>query len=267
MTIAISILVPAGIVLAADSRQVTELVSGQIRVDSDNVDKVIRLGPALAVIVQGQGSFYSSRSASPQSIGEVLQAGFTQLPRNGTIKDTAIFLHQKVTTAFKKHLDVTNLERGSVSFYVSGYSSGRGVGELYRCDAPGKVTLERTTRDAGAVWIGETHFINRLIRGYDSRLFENLPQTKRLTELKETLLQVCRGFELYINFQTMPLQDAIDLAIFLVHLTIESQRFSDGIVGAPGQFPTCGGVIDVARITPVEGFRWLQHKEPRVDPG
>jgi hypothetical protein len=67
--------------------------------------------------------------------------------------------------------------------------------------------------------------------------------------------------QLHIGFQTMPLHDAVGLAAFLVQATIELQRFADGIVGAPGQISTCGGAIDLAVLTPAEGFRWLQHKQ------
>jgi len=65
----------------------------------------------------------------------------------------------------------------------------------------------------------------------------------------------------------MPLQDAADLAALLVGTTIKLLRFSDGLVGAPGQFPTCGGAINIAAITQAEGFRWLRHKSLEVRGG
>jgi hypothetical protein len=41
-----------------------------------------------------------------------------------------------------------------------------------------------------------------------------------------------------LNLQTMPLQDAIDLAVFLAEVQIEMDRF------LPGS-PVCGGPVDV----------------------
>jgi len=65
------------------------------------------------------------------------------------------------------------------------------------------------------------------------------------------------------NFQTMTLQDAVDYAIFLIKTTIDMQRFSDGIVMAPGAIAGCGGPIDVAVIQPNSGLQWVQQKELR----
>ena len=51
----------------------------------------------------------------------------------------------------------------------------------------------------------------------------------------------------------MPIQDAIDLARFLVDLTREFSRFIPGA-------PTVGGPTDIAAITKHEGFKWVQRK-------
>lgn len=50
----------------------------------------------------------------------------------------------------------------------------------------------------------------------------------------------------------MPLKDGIDLAEFMVDLTIQYQRFSDGI-------QTCGGPIDILVLTKDTAF-WYKHK-------
>jgi len=55
-------------------------------------------------------------------------------------------------------------------------------------------------------------------------------------------------------FQLLPLQDAIDYAIFLIDTTIKFQKFTP-------MTPTCGGSIDVAVITPHSGFQWVKKKE------
>jgi len=55
-----------------------------------------------------------------------------------------------------------------------------------------------------------------------------------------------------INLNLMPLKDGIDLAEFLIDLTIKYERFKDGI-------QTCGGPIDVLVITKDDIF-WHKHK-------
>lgn len=51
----------------------------------------------------------------------------------------------------------------------------------------------------------------------------------------------------------MPIQDAIDLADFLVTLTKMFSRFSPGA-------PSVGGPTEIAAITKHEGFKWIKRK-------
>jgi hypothetical protein len=53
--------------------------------------------------------------------------------------------------------------------------------------------------------------------------------------------------------EAMPIQDAIDLARFLVDTTINFVKFSPGA-------PTVGGPIDIATITKHEDFKWISRK-------
>lgn len=55
-----------------------------------------------------------------------------------------------------------------------------------------------------------------------------------------------------IDANSTPLKDSIDLAEFMVDLTIKYQRFSDGI-------QTCGGPIDILVLTKDTAF-WYRHK-------
>ena len=52
----------------------------------------------------------------------------------------------------------------------------------------------------------------------------------------------------------MPIQDAVDLARFLVETTIGFVRFA---VFLP---KSVGGAVEIAAITKHEGFRWVQRK-------
>jgi hypothetical protein len=62
--------------------------------------------------------------------------------------------------------------------------------------------------------------------------------------------------------QPVPIQDVIDLAEFLVHMTKMFSRFSPGA-------PTVGGPTEIASITKHEGFRWIKRKhyfDPKYNP-
>lgn len=54
-------------------------------------------------------------------------------------------------------------------------------------------------------------------------------------------------------YHVFSLQDAIDYAEFLIRTTIAHQRFSQTI-------PTVGGEIDIALVTPFDGFQWIRQK-------
>ena len=43
------------------------------------------------------------------------------------------------------------------------------------------------------------------------------------------------------------------------------QRFSDGNIDNPGDMPGVGGPVDVAVITPNQGFFWVSRKKLKVE--
>ena len=55
-------------------------------------------------------------------------------------------------------------------------------------------------------------------------------------------------------FPVFSLQDAIDYAEFIIQTTIDHQRFSQTT-------PNVGGDIDIALVTPFDGFRWIRQKQ------
>jgi hypothetical protein len=103
--------------------------------------------------------------------------------------------------------------------------------------------------------------LNRLILGLGYNISEALvrhgiaPQSAG--ELQANLTK-----DLYATLAVpaMPIQDAIDLARFLVETTIGFVRFA---VFLP---KSVGGAIEIAAVTKHEGFRWVQRKDvyPRI---
>jgi hypothetical protein len=115
------------------------------------------------------------------------------------------------------------------------------------------------------LWDGQYEALNRLILGlgYDigAALVRRGIPAQDAPKLQAELIK-----ELYATLAVpaMPIQDAVDLARFLVETTIGFIRFA---VFMP---KSVGGAIGIAAITKHEGFRWVQRAElasvaPAVD--
>jgi hypothetical protein len=57
-----------------------------------------------------------------------------------------------------------------------------------------------------------------------------------------------------INLGAFSLQDGVDFATFVIETTAQYQRFAQ-------QIPDVGGEVDVALITPHDGFQWIRQKQ------
>ncbi len=144
---------------------------------------------------------------------------------------------------------------------VSGYSSGEFFPEQWLISLPNADELRaiRPDRDGnpqfGATWYGMTDAIVRLHWGRDDAVLGILAEHFKETPEKETPEEITESLEKLqypVIFDGMPLQDAIDYAIYLVNVVIGRFRF---VVGAP----LCGGEIDVAVMEPNQ-FTWVQRK-------
>jgi hypothetical protein len=99
--------------------------------------------------------------------------------------------------------------------------------------------------------------ISRLVLGFSSSLGQILE--KALGVPPEQVAPALMTIQANLQQQgtlvhpAMPLQDAIDLAEFLVHTAIQYHRFAPG---APG----VGGPIEIAAISKHEGFKWVKRK-------
>ena len=121
------------------------------------------------------------------------------------------------------------------------------------CELP---TPVRTEDEFGINWDGEYDALNRLIVGLGTNFREaaiavGLSEEK-VPEVTNNLID-----HLYENLAVpaMPIQDAIDLARFLVETTAGFVRFA-----VSKQPKTVGGPVEIATITKHEGFRWIQRK-------
>jgi hypothetical protein len=150
-------------------------------------------------------------------------------------------------------------KKPDLGFIVAGYSSGKVLAEEWeiKIDEKGactKPTLIRELDVTGISWRGQPEAITRLIFGYGTGLPIVLKELGLPDEQAGKVLDLIRSrLEVDLATAPMPIQDAIDLAIFLAEVAIMFSRFTPGanIVGGP---------VDVAAITKYEKFKWIRRK-------
>ncbi|HKZ76819.1 MAG TPA: hypothetical protein VJ124_00740 [Pyrinomonadaceae bacterium] len=272
MTIAISLKVNDGLVLAADSAStlIGRAPEGTTTVVNiyNNANKIFNLRKSLpiGVITWGSGSIGNA------SISTLLKDLRRRLSTKEEMHEdwliqTQMYTIQQVaerlrTFMFEEHY-VPEFrewkEKPNLGFIVAGYSSGEAMAEEYQIDIAngtcGPPRLIRPKNDCGITWSGELEAISRLFFGFGTGLpvvlEKNLGVPKDQIGPSVDVLRNALTAPLVVP--AMPIQDAIDLAEFLVDLTIKFSRF------APGA-PTVGGPIEVAAISKHEGFKWIRRK-------
>ena len=166
-----------------------------------------------------------------------------------------------------------NLKNGTagvdmIELLIAGYNKD-GSHEVYVSYIPGDIQKKRDSKEKGkeygAVWIGQTDVISRIVLGFDFRMgnVRFIREAEQKLGQKEIFKQL-RSLEYVIQWGTMTLQDAVDFCVLMIQTTSAIQRFSDGIIADPGGMPGVGGPIDVAVITPDKGFVWINKKKLKV---
>jgi len=273
VTIAISVKINDGLVLATDSASTLlgQTPQGQLQVVKvyDNANKLfnLRKGFPIGAITWGAGSI---GLASISTIVKDLRKRFTdghpkedgwKLDENSyTVGDVAKRFKEFVfddlyETAFK---DLPH-QKPSLGFIVAGYSANSPTAEEYQIDiqngACSGPRLLRKQDEVGATWAGDLEALNRVFVGYSSMLPPLLQAQTGVqpAQFNLALTNIAPQLQLQAVLPAMPLKDAIELAEFMVDLTIKFVRFRPGP-------QTVGGPIEVAAISKHEGFRWVKRK-------
>jgi hypothetical protein len=230
MSLAVTVYVPAGIVMAADSRTILtrreerEADGQRVAVEqhlvlSDNAYKVIGLRKVPVGIVT-----YGTAVIQNRMVDSHVAA----------FEEAALAAHDDVDDVATKLVEYFREQFPGlpVGFHVGGYRSEeeRTVPYVFHCHTTGEPYVKRINRD------GSGNIAFGVARGGDT-LIDNRLIAKDYLPL----------------FSAMPLQDAVDYAIHLIRTTIDELRFEP-------RFPSVGGPIDVLIITPSE-LRFVQRKE------
>ncbi len=230
MSLVVSVYVPSGIVMAADSRMSAQL-SGQRQdgdqqetvrqqiVLSDSAYKIV----ALPTIGAGVG-LYDSAVIDNQPADSHLHA-FAEQELAG--EDDVVTVADRFLTYFQQKFPNINL-----GFHIAGYRIEGRASVPYVL--VGHTTREPKVRRVNATDKGRVQY--GVVRAGDVLVANRLIDKQHLP-----------------IFAAMPMQDAVDYAIHLIRTTIDTLRFEP-------RYPSVGGSIDVLVVTP-DGMEWVQRKE------
>ena len=268
MSVAVCLKVNEGVILAADSAATlaAQTPGGLASVVNvyNNANKItnLRKGFPIGVVTYGSGNI----GARPISlILKNLRERFTE-DGDWKLKKREYTLERVVARAKEYLYDDLYCkaykdwpQKPTIGFVFAGYSPGNDMAEEYSLEVQnGDLVgpeLIRQQNDVGVTWRADGEAIHRLVMGYSPDVQRVLRSRLGVPEdqLGPVLDVLSQNLTAQIFAPAMPVRDAIDLAEFLVDLTIKFRRFTPGA-------PTVGGPIEVAAITKHEGFKWILRK-------
>jgi hypothetical protein len=269
VTIAISIKINDGLVLATDSAStlIGQAPDGRLHVLSvyNHANKLfnLRKGFPIGAMTWGAGSIGQASLSTVvkdlrQKFSDDNNAEWRISKENYTVEAVANKLKEFVyDDLYKKAFP--KQPQPSLGFMVAGFSAGKPMAEEFQIDIEnGRCTGPRQLRkpeESGVTWAGEPEALNRFIMGHSAVLAGLLQQHLNVdpANMARAMAAVQQQIQLPVVMPAMPLQDAIDLARFMVELTVKFSRYRPGA-------PTVGGPIEIAAISKHEGFRWVQRK-------
>jgi hypothetical protein len=266
MTIALAIKVHDGVVLAADSATTltSQKSNGAIEITNiyNNANKVFNLhrGLPIGAMTWGLGNIGpASISSLAKDLRKELQGGRGPHLAIDTdryaIPDVAARIHRFLyVDRYDRQFDQLPItERPRLGFLTVGYSSDEDHPRLFSHSVKSGA-VEVLKERGGAMWWGHLDAISRLLNGQS---IDAAGALKRLgmsaLAAEELATAVTDRVATRMVQPAMPIQDAIDLARFLVSATCQYVRFSPG-------HATVGGPIDIATVTKHEGFKWVTRK-------
>jgi len=241
MTLAITVYVPEGIVMATDSRQIVKIEGKTSEGREFKVETVASDSVTKTFLLEQQGVGISA-------FGKNILDG---IPIAGHIKN---FIEEKLTVSD----DVESIPRKLIDyfrglfpdaptgFHVAGYKkAGRiSVPYVYYCHVAENTIQRRNIRTDGSIaygaaWSGEIDVLTSIINPV---VFKDETGQEKIIRQPPPII-----------WDALTLQDAIDFAIYAIRTTIDTMRFQ-------ARPKTVGGSIDVLVLTPEE-VKWIQRKE------
>ena len=256
----LTIYVPEGIVMASDSR-ITQTITNQ-STDGKQTIYSYKLTDSAYKTFSCPNHSGISFCGSSDIKGKPMSFWIEKFISEQIAEET------KVSEVPQKLLDfILSMDNlNNFTFHVCGYEiiDGKPVQKVYRVytKAVAPIVEENEGQINGAIWNGFNETINRLIKNQinSPKVYKALNVVCKDGEEDKTLqdaLVVESGTAVYqganIPWGNLYLQDAIDLAKFLIETTINMMNFEI-------KEQTVGGPIDILVVKPNENM-WIQHKE------
>ncbi len=277
MTICVSVKTRQGLVLGTDSMStITISVEGQIRVVQtySNARKLAQIGDLpIGVFIYGAGNL-GARSVYGLVLEFSRQKYGTEAARNRapkTVRGVANGLAQHVGEVYSDYVKEAE-SPPDLGIYVAGYSNRSALAEEWSIEFPNaaKPVLVQDKNKFGVNWRSINLPFMRLYKGCDIRILAMLlNKMKDKGASEETLQSLVQSFsEIYqentlslqVAIDAMPIQDAINFAVYVLQTTIGYTTFEFGT-------PSCGGELQVAVISEDAGFRWVSEPGYRIKEG
>lgn len=144
-----------------------------------------------------------------------------------------------------------------LGFYIAGYSPDAPFAEEWEFRLPNDQDIKpvRESTVFGSSWRGVSIPFSRLYFGFDPR---TAPELLKRGVPQQVIDEVLGMWKAPMVYNGMPIQDAINFAIFILKTTIGMSTFEIG----PS---ACGGDLQVATILPDTGYQWVL--EPKLSAG
>lgn len=250
-----------GIVLAADSRVTlmaqTAGTNAVFPAYYDNATKLLRVGGQdfVGAVTYGVGAL---GAAQPRTAHSYIPEFEQELAKEGrlSVENFAAKLGEFFLRQWNATMPSDTPANDTMVFLVGGFDEDAAYGRVFQVVVPTNVTPEELNpNDFGVTWGGQGEAASRLLQGYDPQLEPLMRSHVHLNTAQTANLRnnVLPGLSVPIPYQFLPLQDCVDLAMFLVKATATMQKWTLGVRGV-------GGAIDIATITRTEGFQAVQEK-------
>lgn len=255
MTIVASVKVRDGLILATDG--MTQIQGGPpgqppgVVKSYENARKLFQVGELpIGVMTFGLGNI-GQRSIE----GLMLEFSSTVVGQNKKVETVAKALFEFIKGKYEEQGFGGEGSPG-LGFYIAGYSPQSHFPDEWEFQLPRDTQplQVRDEQDFGANWRGIDFPFTRLWKGFATRIPAQLAE-KGWTE--EEIGELLGGLEAPAVYDGMPVQDAVNFAVYILRVTIGYTEFSVG----PSP---CGGPIQVATVLPDKGFQWIEKPDLRI---
>lgn len=262
MTVCVAIKVHDCIVFAADSAvsMTTTTPDGTSVVSNvwKHGLKVFNLHRDLPIVAMTAG-LANFGSMSITNLAKDLRKKLTEdLCKNSyTLEEVADNAYQYFQNEYG-NVHPTPISDHSFEFWIGGYSHDNKQGEIWKFEMRNAqwlrpVQLAQPETSKRVLWGGQIQAISRLLLGYDPQLHQVLQAQMLNADQRQQVNSELLKFQTPLVDASMPVQDAIDLAEFLVDMTKKYFAFLP-------RADIVAGDTDIATVTKHEGFKWIRRK-------